>query len=180
MHLLPRVLGLLLLASPCAADERLEPYFGTWKGTITSSANDCEWTVKLVFRPDGESQLRGKFTYSGPCAKSPVDGYFNASPGGSGGCLKGMLSMPGFPGMNGEACFDEGGDLRFKAAGVTATLALTQGGEQADLQARSAKGSAEGTFTKQHKNAKSKKVKKADAKTDKPEKPSSEVLIGGY
>lgn len=181
MHLLPRVLGLLLLAAPCrAADERLEPYFGTWKGTITTSANECEWSVKLVFRPQGEAQLRGQFTYAGPCAKAPGEGYFNASPGGNGDCLKGMLSMPGFPGINGEACFDDGGDLKFKAAAGTMTLSLTQGGEQVEMQASSAQGTAEGTFAKQHKGAKAKKAKKTNAKKDKPEKPTPEVLIGGY
>lgn len=183
MHLLPRVLGLLLLAAPCrAADERLEPYFGTWKGTITTSPNECEWSVKLVFRPQGEAQLRGRFTYSGRCAKAPAEGYFNASPGGNGDCLKGMLSMPGLPGLNGEACFDDGGDLKFKAAAGTMTLALTQGGEQVEMQASSARGTAEGAFTKQH-GAKKKKSGKPNAKKDKPEKPekpSSEVLIGGY
>ncbi|MDD2806391.1 MAG: hypothetical protein PHV33_12630 [Elusimicrobiales bacterium] len=182
MHLLPGILGLLLLAAPCAADERLEPFFGYWTGELTASPGGCEWKVKVRFTPSGES-LRGSFTYSGPCSKAPGAGSFNANQQ-DGPCLQAMVSIPGLPGMNGEACFSGDGALVFKSGLATGRLTLSEGDTRADLEAASPLGSAEGVFNKvPQKKPKKATVKgkaqgKKDAKKVKPVLP--EVLIGSY
>ena len=180
MHLLPRVLGLLLLVSPCAADERLAPYVGDWAGKLTSSANKCVWKVRIKFRPQGDV-LDGTFTYSGACAKSPASGNFSASPG-EGDCLSGSVTLPGFPSLAGEACFDEDNNLSFSSPMGSCKLTLSEGGRRIDMTATSPQGTAEGAFGKLgHGKGKKqpRKGKKNEGKA-KPARAEKEVLIGGY
>jgi len=182
MHLLPGVLGLLLLAAPCFADERLEPYFGHWAGKFSASPGGCAWKVRVKFTPDSGS-LRGSFTYAGPCSKTPGAGTFNANKQ-EGECLRAMVAIPGLPGMNGEACFEGDGVMVFSSGLATARLTLSERDTRAELQAVSPLGSAEGVFNKlppkKSKQAagKGKARGKNDAKKVKPVLP--EVLIGSY
>jgi hypothetical protein len=181
MHLLPGLLGLLLLAAPCAADERVQAYSGNWAGTITVSPSDCEWQVKLLFTPAGGA-LRGSFTYSGPCGKTPGSGSFNADDQPNSDCMKAMVSLPGLPGMNGEACFESDDTIVFKSGLGSGTLSLSEGGTKADLEARSLVGSAEGAFIKVEPKKARKPAKKGkkDGKKGRSAPPKTELYIGGY
>lgn len=183
MHILPRVLALLLLAAPALADERLDPYVGDWAGTVTVSPNGCAWKVRLSLKPR-EGSLRGTFFYSGPCSKKPGSGHFNAD-AGEGDCLHGTLAVPGLPAFNGEACFDQEGALVFRAGPASARLSVSDGGTEAELQASSPLGSADGEFVKVERKARKPGARgKTNGKKGKTARkaaaPPPEVLIGGY
>ena len=138
--------ALLAAAAPVSAAPKVRVFAGVWKGPVTVTPNNCVWQVTASVAEKNDFAT-GNFTYSGPCAGGLQSGTFRARPAGQ-GCYRVDARVPGMPGLQFSACFEDGGIVTLDSMLIKGSVKLSEENRKAALSAASLLGGAAGTLRK--------------------------------